>query len=249
MKTLESSKLQLENNGWLVVENVFSKDEVDLYKELIDRCEVTYQPWQDYRRPGIFHHLPLTDYRFLTVLEKIEDCNVLSHYFNNNQFILNSFGGVINNESMDKNIYIKEIHRDINVYIKDYPLMINVLVMLDSFSKLNGAIEILPGSHKVAGKPEVGEFERDSLQVLSNAGSILFFNSYIWHRAGISQVLDKRRALTLTYTQSYFKQQADYSEVFISLPTGMKNKFYKKILGRISKVPKSLDEWYMDYEK
>ncbi|RNC78835.1 phytanoyl-CoA dioxygenase family protein [Piscirickettsia salmonis] len=244
-----SEIVQLETSGWLIIKDLLSQDEVDLCRKLIDQCEVAYQPWQAYRQPGVFHHLPLVDYRFLRVLERLADSKILNDYFDHNNFILNSFGGAVNNKTMDKNSYLKEIHRDVNYYIKNYPLMMNVLIMLDPFSKVNGAIEILPGSHKVREKPSADEFNTNNIQVLSNAGDVLFFNSYVWHRAGISETLDKRRALTLTYTPSYFKPQADYSEIYINLPDDMKNEFYKAVLGKSSKIVKNLDEWYIDYEK
>ena len=168
-------------------------------------------------------------------------------YFGGN-YILNSFGA-LNNLPMSPDSYKHghRFHRDVRSWSGGYRLMLNMLVMLDDFTVENGATMIVPGSHLVEARPDDAELERRAIRAIGCAGSILLFDSNLWHSAAPNLTQGPRRALTLTFTRPFFKQQMDYprmlGEDFTHAPR------VRQVLGYNARVPASHDEWYQPPEK
>ena len=89
---------------------------------------------------GTVHHLLATGNPiYIDLLEKISNSELnyfIKSFFKSN-FILNSYGGVINLPG--KPSYVANIHRDIRFFTGEFPLMLNMLIMLDDFTIENGA--------------------------------------------------------------------------------------------------------------
>ncbi len=167
-------------------------------------------------------------------------------YFESN-FILNSFGSL--NSLPGKPNFSSIVHRDIRFFSGDLNMMLNMLVMLDDFTAENGATLLLPGSHKIADKPEDEDFHKNAEKVLGKKGDILIFNSNVWHAAGHNSSEGSRRALTLTFSRSFVKQQMDYPRAigFEKIETYPEE--IQQLVGYYSRVPVNLDEWYQPMEK
>lgn len=158
-------------------------------------------------------------------------------------YILNSFGGVVNSPDGESG-YIGRIHRDVRTYAPDFRLMLNMLVMLDSFTADNGATHLLPGSHLAAGKPSRQSFLDGAVQVLGDAGDIAVFDSRLWHAAGVNRASAPRRALTLTYTRPFFKQQFDYPRYLGGAYGRTLTPAVRQVLGYEAGVPATIDAFY-----
>jgi ectoine hydroxylase-related dioxygenase (phytanoyl-CoA dioxygenase family) len=122
--------------------------------------------------------------------------------------------------------------------------MINVLVMLDPFTAENGATHLLEGSHLGREKPTDEVFFRDAVRAVGPAGTVVLFNSNLWHAAGENRNGEPRRALTLTLTPPYFKQQCDYPRMLGYNRAEKFSQHLRQILGYNSRVPADLEEWY-----
>jgi ectoine hydroxylase-related dioxygenase (phytanoyl-CoA dioxygenase family) len=199
---------------------------------------------------GTVHHLLATDNSiYIDLLKKISISKLnefIKSFFTSN-YILNSFGGVINLK--DKTSYVANIHRDIRLFSGEFPLMLNMLIMLDDFSIENGATYLLEGSHKIHSKPNEEVFYNQSVRALGNRGAILFFNSNLWHAAGLNTTSNKRRALTLTFTKPFMKQQLDYSRALGYEKVACMSDEIKQIIGFFSRTPSNLEEWYQKPEE
>lgn len=194
---------------------------------------------------GGAHHIlwrsdGFTDFLDFSLLD-----NYIESYFSS-KYIINSFGGIDNNFLGVEYKHGIEYHRDIRSFSMDYKLMLNMLVMLDDFTEENGATKIIPGSHRLKEKPSDQYMQENYIQKIGKEGSILLFNSNIWHSAGKNVTGKPRRAATLSFTKPFFKQQMDYPRLLGSdFP---KNERLKQILGYNSRVPSSHDEWYQPPE-
>jgi Phytanoyl-CoA dioxygenase (PhyH) len=186
--------------------------------------------------------------------------SAIRRYFGS-PFILNSFGGVINPPVSDsspvplRQAYVGHIHRDVRVFTGDFPLMLNMLVMLDDFTPDNGATWVLPGSHRASEKPEEAFFFEHAEQLCAPAGSVVLFNSNLWHAAGKNDTHLPRRALTLTWSKPLMKPQFDYLGCLEALERRENDdnadndtENLKQLLGYFSRIPKTLDEWYQPRE-
>jgi len=195
---------------------------------------------------GTVHHLPCAGGVFLELLEQASARTPLDQFFQG-PYILNTYGGVLNlpNDAS----YVSRVHRDQRTFSGDLHLMAQLLVMLDDFTEENGATYFLSGSHKLAERPADDEFFRDAVRVTGPAGSIVMFDSNLWHAAGVNRSAQPRRALTLAFTRPFIKQQLDYPralgyECAEALPPVL-----RQLLGYNARVPASLDEWYQRPER
>ena len=167
---------------------------------------------------------------------------LLAAFFEKKNYILHACNPVLGPPSA--NSYLHKIHRDINTFIPDANLRMNVLVALDDFTIDNGATEILPYSHRTEAVPSTEEFDSKKVSLCMPKGSVAFFNSYLWHRAGKNATQNNRVALTLSYGLSFIKPQLDY-ERLLGEDTGRSfSPLSRQIFGYNSRVPVSLIEWY-----
>ncbi|MFP3553212.1 phytanoyl-CoA dioxygenase family protein [Paraburkholderia sp. SIMBA_049] len=188
------------------------------------------------------HHLVGQGQSFMHFIDDMEPLMpYLERYFGG-RFILNSFGGAIN--TRDRRSYAQRVHRDIRSYSGDLPLLLNTLVMLDDFTADNGATFLLPGSHKDAAKPTDEAFYQDAVQAVAPAGSILIFNSNVWHAGGNNMTDLPRRSVTPMFCKPFIKQQFDYPRA-VGYDKGDSLKSHtRQVIGYNARVPATLDEWY-----
>lgn len=115
---------------------------------------------------------------------------LLQNFFSGN-YVLNSYGGVINQRG--SLAYVHNIHRDVRFTSDTRRFMLNVLVMLDDFTVENGATHLLSGSQNSSTPPDKLLFSNAASRATGLRGSILLFDSRIWHAAGTNITDQPRR--------------------------------------------------------
>jgi ectoine hydroxylase-related dioxygenase (phytanoyl-CoA dioxygenase family) len=134
-------------------------------------------------------------------------------------------------------------HRDLNYrhFVSSRPLAISALFCIDDFTHDSGGTHVLPASHKVEMFPSQDFVEKNQRGVIAQAGSVLVFDSMLYHRAGYNRSSHPRRALNHVYTAPFLKQQ-------ISIPDALQGKlnddgFLGKFLGYDSAPAKNVTQW------
>ncbi len=125
-------------------------------------------------------------------------------------------------------------------------MMINMLVMLDDFTLDNGATWFLTGSNNKDERPDETYFYQQADRAVGKAGDIILFDSLLWHAAGKNTTDKVRRALTLTFSRPFMKQQLDYPRL-IGYHRYDSREFSEdvcQVIGFNSRVPANLNEWY-----
>jgi len=94
---------------------------------------------------------------------------------------------------------------------------INSLVLLDDFLPNNGATRIVPGTHKLAGKPadymeDTFAPHPDEIVPTLKAGTVISYNFHMWHGGTKNETNLKRRVLHPSYVAREFPQQYDQRE-------------------------------------
>jgi hypothetical protein len=247
--------LEIASRGFTFYNNFVETSYIDLLSSAIDKSyEVcrSIQITNDVHQvtDGTVHHLLLTGNPiYLDLLEKIAKSELgkfIETYFQG-KYILNGYGGVIN--LPEKSSYVSTMHRDIRFFSNGNPFMLNMLIMLDDFTLENGATHLLEGSHKLESKPTQEIFNEQAARAIGGKGDILFFDSNLWHAAGVNKSLNKRRAITITFTKPFMKQQLDYCKAIgYELVVNMSEEL-KQILGFFSRTPTNLEEWYKKPEE
>jgi hypothetical protein len=249
---LESYAKRMDSLGWAVLERAVDPRLVTRMLVDLDAAWTICREVQVRNRVAndadlTVHHLLSLGPSFLDFIDDMEPLMpYIEHYFRG-KFILNSFGGAINTRGHTS--YAQRIHRDIRTFSGDTPLLLNTLVMLDDFTPENGATFMMTGSHKKEQKPAEEEFYQRAEQALGPAGSILVFNSNLWHAGGNNRTDLPRRSVTPMYCKPAMKQQFDYpravgyDRVHDMLP------HTRQVIGYNARVPATLDEWYQPRER
>ena len=189
----------MERDGWIVFPALISPALVaDMLADMSRAWDVCREIQ---RRNGVsseadltVHHLIAIGESFIRLLAEME---VLDPYFESHfggKYILNSLGGAINTRG--RTSYAHRIHRDIRTFSGDMPLVLNTLVMLDAFTPDNGATYMGTGTHKKAERIGDEEFRRIASRALGPPGSVLVFNSNVWHAGGDNLTPEPRRSVT-----------------------------------------------------
>jgi ectoine hydroxylase-related dioxygenase (phytanoyl-CoA dioxygenase family) len=241
----------MDKFGWVVYENALEPEFVDQINNSLDeayekRRQIQIKNGIDQIMEGTLHHLIEADNFAVEFLDRLYCHNEMELFLNGN-YIVNAFGGVINSKSAKS--YVQNIHRDVRTYMGTEKTMIQMLVLLDDFTAKNGATYMLTGSHKKADKPNEFFFYENSDRVIASKGSIVLFDSNLWHAAGKNKTKNNRRALTISFTRPQFKQQLDYPR-FLGYDYGDKlSDGLRQVIGYKSRIPANLNEYYQPVSK
>lgn len=91
----------------------------------------------------------------------------------------------------------------------------NTIWLLDEFTDINGATEIIPGSHKYGRRPVDSDLEDHAgLQKIQGpAGSLIVTSGYLWHRAGANLSQEVRAALLGSFASSAFREISSEEDI------------------------------------
>jgi Phytanoyl-CoA dioxygenase (PhyH) len=245
-------EILLKEKGWVVIPGFFDTIRIDKINSLLPgavekRRLIMLQNKLEANTQGTAHHVLADDIMFVELLEEIGKINDLLEKYFSGKYILNSYGGFINEKSA--NTYSKNMHRDVRTYTGDLKFMINLLVMLDDFTQENGATYLLSQSHHKADKPDEDFFYKYSDRAIGKKGDLLIFDSHVWHATGNNTTDALRRALTITLTKPNFKQQADYPRMWGYDKMDHQSYFLNQIIGYYSRVPATLEDYFQPVEK
>ena len=241
----------MRERGWMRLESVVPPSRVArlaaaLEQVYVEQRELQLRNGVGEGTDGTVHHLPCAGGVFLEFLEHVSVQAPLDQFFQG-PYILNTFGGLLNlpNDAS----YVSRVHRDQRTFSGDLHLMVQLLVMLDDFTEENGATYFLNGSHRSAERPADDLFFRDAVRAVGDAGSIVMFDSNLWHAAGVNRSANPRRALTLNFTRPFVKQQLDYPRALGYDRAQSLTPALRQLLGYNARVPASLDDWYQPLER
>jgi hypothetical protein len=243
--------MTLARDGWVVFPRLVDPAFVARLLEDLERAYVAQREMQIRHgvgegTDGTVHHLACMQASFLEFLDRNYCGDRLTRFFSG-AYVLNTFGGVLN-RPLDVT-YVGKVHRDLRTFCGDLNLMAQLLVMLDDFTEENGATYFLSGSHLRKDRPEDEEFFGRASRVVGRAGSVVFFNSNLWHAAGVNRSDAPRRALTIAFTKPFIKQQLDYPRALGYDRVETFSPTLRQLLGYNARVPASLEEWYQPPEK
>lgn len=241
---------QIALDGWALLESVVPERLVMQMCDDLDFAYATCKKAQkeggiDEATDGTVHHLPAVRGRsFIELLEKNPAAPYISEFFGGKPYVLNSMGGQFNFPNTTN--YAAQVHRDVRSYWSER-LMLNTLVCLDDMNADNGATWLLPGSHDVPDKPDDAVFDECALQVSAPAGSILMWDSRIWHKAGVNRSKRIRRIVTPIFTRPFYKPEFDWPRA-IGRESEL-SETLRQVLGYNARTPATLEEFYRPTEE
>lgn len=99
----------------------------------------------------------------------------------------------------------------------------NSIWLLVDFTPDNGATRVVPGSHKTGRHPsdaldDPGASHPDEILLTGQAGTVVIFNSHLWHGGTLNQTESPRYALHSYFTRRHNPQQINQRD-FLSAET------------------------------
>ncbi len=157
-----------------------------------------------------------------------------------NNFHLHLQNGIINRPQ--KEHHQTSWHRDLPYqdWTISKPLAFNAFFCLSDFNTRNGATFVLPFSQNIDFFPSEKYVKENETQLVAKKGSVIFFNSMLYHRAGINISNDTRYGLNNVFVVPILKQQIIFSNCI------NKDDFSQeeiKIIGSRFDVPSSVIEF------
>lgn len=140
-------------------------------------------------------------------------------------------------------------HRDFPRHLNGFLASVNVFFAIDDFTEENGATIVVPGTHQQPDPPAPEYLEANKLSVVCPKGSIVVFDSTLWHAAGANVSGRDRLAINHQYTRSYFKQQIDYVRALGDEKIQAQKPRTQQLLGWYTRVVTSLEEYYVPAEE
>lgn len=243
---LERCLEELSILGFAVLENVLSVPELKTARERIDAVyarqaeEFTAEEMSGINE-AFMARLPLSyDEYFATLLKREVVLDVMRAILGK-YFILHLQNAIIN---MPKQAHHQNSwHRDIpyHDFTISRPLAIGALYCIDDFTEETGGTIVLPFSHQIERMPSDTFIQNHAFQVTAKAGSVLLFDSMLFHRAGYNSSERIRRGVNHMFTSAILKQQ-------INIPEALEGRFgddpsLRTLLGYDVVPAKSVREW------
>jgi ectoine hydroxylase-related dioxygenase (phytanoyl-CoA dioxygenase family) len=248
---------QLAGDGFAVVESVLDRVTLDetrtrMYavRDSIVR-DVGLERLERAGEVGVLRLMMQTDPFFLRFLEvpalvSAVDATVsptaILHL--QNGFILPSFPG-----ERSPKIFQTSYHQDFPRVLNGYVASINVFFAIDAFTRENGCTWVVPASHQHAERPAQSEIDAKAIPVECPAGSMIVFDSTLWHAAGANTSGRDRLAINHQFTRSWIKQQIDYVRALGDAVVEGQPPRTQQLLGWYTRVVTSLDEYYQPAEQ
>lgn len=241
----------IQNIGYSIIENAISSELINqtaehLYavqkkivsaigKEKLDRA----------REIGVLRLMMKYDKFFivflnLPIIQKIIDQTV------SETAIMHLQNGFINPPVANNidNISQYQFHRDFPRIMNGYMASINIMIAVSAFTKDNGATLVVPGSQQKDTIPSDTYLRSKSIAVECPAGSLVIFDSTLFHAAGKNTTNQDRLGINHQFTRSFIKQQFDYVRALGSESIEAQPPRTQQLLGYYTRVVTSLDEYY-----
>lgn len=205
---------EIARDGYTVVLNAVSDEEVSAYQLLLETCyqkqleELETEALEAIKDRNIVR-LPLAYEDKFLQLATLPPIVEVATAILGNAFVLLMQNGIINpaRQAHQQTSW----HRDLNYqhWTSSRPLAINALVCLDPFTVTNGATTVLPGSHLFAPFPSEEYVAKSEKQIEAPAGSVIMMNAMTFHRAGVNRSTAARRAVNHVIGAPILSQQID----------------------------------------
>jgi len=184
--------------------------------------------------------IPFANEVITAIIGNILGSGVICHL--QNAFILPSIG------QRSEEYFQGKLHRDFPRYLNGYVASLNSFICLSDFIPKSGSTRFLVGSHQQSSNEPPSSID-DAISSEALAGSVIFFDSTIWHAAGINTSVADRLAINMQWTRSYIKQQFDYVRVLGDAKIKSLPDKTQQYLGWYTRVVTNLDEYYVPPEK
>lgn len=247
-----------QENGAFIVEKVFNKEFISTLEKSMysthDKIinDIGLKKLKSAGEMGVLRAPMFYDSNFLEILNNKVIIDLVDNLLSDNAilhlqngFILPSYKSFEDTPKKFQNTF----HMDFKRVLNGYPCSFNILLLVSDFNEENGGTRVVPNSHQLSSTPNLVDLEQNSTFVEAKSGSILVFDSTLWHSAGSNISGKDRMGVNHQFTRSYFKQQIDYVRTMGEHKIKELPKKTQQFLGWNSRIPTCLQEYYVSPEE
>lgn len=243
---------EIRTNGFSIVENVLTKQELEEYRKRIDNIyqlqenEFGIDKLESINERNMCRIPVKYDEYFINIATNRAVLEIVKRFLGD-FFILNLQNAIINmpNEKHHQSSW----HRDLPYqnYVISNPLSINALFCVDDFTVETGGTIVVPYTHKTEILPSDRYIQKHAVTAVAKAGSVIVFDSMLFHKAGYNSSNIIRRAVNHQYQIPLMKQ-------FYDFPNALQGKFSNdpflaQLLGYTSQTPLDDIQWRENRKK
>lgn len=237
---------EIKNDGFVIIEDVLSKEELQLYREKIDNIYEAQEKEFGAERLEKLNEknmcrMPLKyDDYFINIATNRVVIDIVKRILGD-FFILNLQNSIIN--TPDEEHHQSSWHRDLPYqnFVISNPLSINALFCIDDFNETTGGTVVVPFTHRTEVLPSDKYISKHAVTANAKAGSVIVFDSMLFHKAGYNSSNIIRRAVNHQYQIPLLKQFYDFPKALNGKFAD--DKFLSQLLGYTSQVPLDDIEW------
>ena len=147
-------------------------------------------------------------------------------------------------------VFQNTMHRDFPRYLNGYLASVNTFFAMSDFTSKSGGTRLLPCTQQ---RPDSWspseEDEHRAIDFTCPPGTMLVFDSTIWHAAGDNVSGSDRLAVNHQWTKSFFKQQIDYVRALGDPVVLSQQPRTQQLLGWYTRMVTSLEDFYRPAEE
>ncbi|MFF0458580.1 phytanoyl-CoA dioxygenase family protein [Nocardia africana] len=214
----EKIRAQLDNDGFALLPGILSADEIELMRKRIAALSAAegVQAGSEFRREAgtdRLSDLVNKDSIFDVCFTHATVLAAIRHILNDFKlFALNSRAALPGQGH-------QVLHADWTDPLDapdDYQVC-NSIWLLDDFTAENGATRVVPGTHRRGRRPseelaDPAATHPDEVLLLAPAGTVVVFNSHLWHGGTRNTTKEPRRALHCGFVRRHQPQLVDQAE-------------------------------------
>ena len=235
--SLDFYKEQFERKGYVILKNIFDRDWISKLQNAYDKAieknkdfYINQEIEMSKKEQGIIRQIYRYDDIFLQTILKKEISEIADCFIDDDWIITQQNGSHIDYKNLNNDtIGVQVWHRDFvfRHITTSKPLLINMLIPLDSFTKENGATNLLPYSHLFPDGPSNDCLAEKLGHAESEPGDVSVLNGLTYHAGGQNTAGTNRRSFNTVFGVPAMRHQVE------PFPENMSEDFiekYKKCL-------------------
>jgi ectoine hydroxylase-related dioxygenase (phytanoyl-CoA dioxygenase family) len=224
-------------DGVVILNNFHSKKKCNKYKKLLNFYykkynKFIYKEKKTQKFSGLsgakmvtnLHNKNVQFLKFLDnklIIKIVEKLLQQGSYMNKDPIICQALTARSPLEKSDQ----QQLHNDARIVGSKYPLVVQVMFIIDDFTKENGATNFFLGSQKLLKFPKNNYHYKNLQTAEAKAGSVIIFNGATWHGSSKpKRIVGDRWAVVTRYSRWFLKPTYNF---LFNTPINIFNKMNK----------------------
>jgi ectoine hydroxylase-related dioxygenase (phytanoyl-CoA dioxygenase family) len=252
---LEKTVGSVRHIGFAVVTGILGDEQVAATRDAMYavqeaiRNDVGEDRLQRAGEHGVLRNMVAYHEQFLRLLELPEMLAVVDEVIAPTAILHLQNGFILPSAEGETSSFQHTFHMDFPRYMNGYLASLNVMLAIDPYTAENGGTIVAPGTHQRPERPSDAYLEAAAMPVECPSGSMIVFDSTLWHAAGQNRSGGDRLGINHQFTRSFIKQQVDYVRALGDEVVERQPPRTQQLLGWYTRVVTSLDEYYQPPER